>query len=165
MAELQRITTEYLEAEDRIRLTGQAGDGAPVVLWLTQRLLQRLLPVLLQSFAVQDADAPHGQMPHDFYQQAAKAGWPPELPVQAGPDSTAWLVLSVDITQSAEAASLTFKGAHGQQVSLKLTARPLRQWLGIVHAAYLKADWPLQAWPQWLREGRLPTSPPAMLLH
>jgi hypothetical protein len=43
---LQRITTVYSEEEDRICLTGEADNAAPVVVWLTQRLVLRRLPVL-----------------------------------------------------------------------------------------------------------------------
>ena len=37
---LDRITTEYIDAEDRLRLSGQSADGSAVVIWLTQRLIQ-----------------------------------------------------------------------------------------------------------------------------
>ena len=46
MNSLQRITTEYDEREDRIRVSGQLAQGEAVVLWLTQRLLNRLVPHL-----------------------------------------------------------------------------------------------------------------------
>ena len=48
MSELQRITSEYIEAEDRLRLTGEVGEGETETLWLTQRLLTRLLDHLLK---------------------------------------------------------------------------------------------------------------------
>ena len=40
-AALQRVTTAYVADEDRLRLTGELSDGDAVVLWLTQRLLNR----------------------------------------------------------------------------------------------------------------------------
>ena len=46
MAELQRCTTEYIATEDRLRLSGEIGTQSTVVLWLTQRLLNRLMPPL-----------------------------------------------------------------------------------------------------------------------
>jgi len=46
MSSLNRITTEYSELEDRIQLRGEAESKQTVVLWLTQRLLSRLLPYL-----------------------------------------------------------------------------------------------------------------------
>ena len=35
--ELQRITTTYVDVEDRLRLTGVLANGTVVQLWLTQR--------------------------------------------------------------------------------------------------------------------------------
>lgn len=49
MAGLQRITTQYDEREDRIRLAGETMNDQMVVLWFTQRMLHRLLPVSLED--------------------------------------------------------------------------------------------------------------------
>lgn len=151
---LERITTEYIDTEDRIRISGEVGNDVPVVIWLTQRLLQRLLPMLLQWLENQNADMPHAEILQGFAQQAAKAELTPQAPVLACCDSTAWLVvLSVDVVQSEQAVSLTFYGGNGQEpVSLTLAATPLRQWLSIVYGAYLKAEWPIKIWPGWLQE-------------
>ena len=43
---LRRMTTEYRAQEDRLCLTGERTGGDAVVLWLTQRLLNRLVPHL-----------------------------------------------------------------------------------------------------------------------
>ena len=47
MINLERITTEYVEVEDRIRLTGESEDNQTIVLWLTQRLLTQIISHLL----------------------------------------------------------------------------------------------------------------------
>ena len=57
MQALQRITTEYDEHEDRLRLSGELSDGSSVLLWLTQRLLYRILPHLTQWLGQHDAGA------------------------------------------------------------------------------------------------------------
>ena len=44
--ELQRITTDYHEEQDRLRLTGEDFQHTTTVLWLTQRLLGRMVPHL-----------------------------------------------------------------------------------------------------------------------
>lgn len=167
MAELQRITTEYVDVEDRIRVAGEVSGGAPVLLWLTQRLLQRLLPVLLQGLEGQGADTLNAEVLHGFAQQAARAELRPEPPVQAGQASRAWLVLSVDIThtQSPDAVRLSFKGAHDHPVSLTMASTPLRQWLGILYDACQKAGWSLQGWPPWLQECGEPAFQQAVVLH
>jgi hypothetical protein len=165
MTTLERITTEYIDFEDRIRLSGEVGNAAPVVVWLTRRLLQRLLPVLLQRLELPGADAPLAEVLHGFAQQAARAELAPQAPVRAGAGSTVWLAMSVDIVQLEQTVSLTFRGADGQKAILTLAAKPLRQWLSILHDAYIKAEWPLGVWPEWLRECVLPAKEQVVVLH
>lgn len=45
---LNRVTTVYVDLEDRFRLSGKTQDGQVLVLWLTQRLLCRLVPHLVR---------------------------------------------------------------------------------------------------------------------
>ena len=45
---LQRLTTEYIVIEDRIRISGETRDSGPVVMWLTNRLAMRVVPQLLR---------------------------------------------------------------------------------------------------------------------
>lgn len=171
MNELQRITTEYVDAEDRIRLAGEVGGSADAqVLWLTQRLMQRLLPHLLGWLEQQVSAAPVSADQHQalqgFVQQAAKAELQPQAPVQASERSKQWLVTAVDIASSAQRITLTFKGLEPDaQVRLTLADQPLRQWLAIVHERYRQAGWPLDLWPQWMLGGTLVGTPLAAKLH
>ena len=161
---LERITTEYIDTEDRIRISGEVGNDLPVVIWLTQRLFQRLLPILLQWLENQNIDMPHAEILHGFAQQAAKSELTQQPPVLAGSDSAAWLAQSVDINQLEHTVTLTFSGANGQDpVSLMLAVTPLRQWLSIVYDAYLKAEWPIDVWPGWMRESTLVVHGPAVM--
>lgn len=165
-AALQRVTTEYVEAEDRLRLCGECEDGTAVVVWLTQRLLQRLLPMLFAWLERQGDDMPRADVLLGFAQQAALAELAPQLPVQAVSGSAAWLAQAVDVVRTAEAVGLTFKGGEdGEAVALALAAKPLRQWLGIVQQACGKAGWPTAMWPQWMCENAPAALPPAATLH
>ena len=165
MPTLERITTEYIDLEDRIRLAGEVGNAAPVVIWLTQRLLQRLVPALLQWLERQDDDISRAEVLQSFAQQAARAELTPQAPVQAVAGCAAWLAQSVDITRSEQLLSLTFRGADGEDATLNLAAKPLRQWLSIVHDTYLKAGWPLDMWPNWIRESTLTAGQQSVVLH
>lgn len=161
---LLRITTQYIDVEDRVRLAGEAAPGAEAqVIWLTQRVFQRLLPVLLKWLEGQGADTVRAEVLHSFAQQAARADLAPQAPVRADAGSAAWLAVSVDIAKSERSVSLTFRGGDAQHASLTLETKPLRQWLGIVHDAYLKAEWPLDVWPVWIRESLRPQAQRAML--
>ncbi len=166
MNELQRATTEYIDSEDRLRLSGTVDGQQTVVLWLTHRLLQRLLPPLLTWLDKRQPDAvPRADVLHSFAQQQAQSKLPRQAPVQAKAESQTWLVTSIDITSSDQAVRLIFKGRQQEAAQLTLTPIQLRQWLGILHAGYRAAQWPLDAWPVWMAEGTAIRPPPAALLH
>ena len=56
MIHLQRITTEYVNTEDRIRLSGEVEENTSIVLWLTQRLLAQLITHLFRLIEKQSLD-------------------------------------------------------------------------------------------------------------
>jgi hypothetical protein len=165
MTNLQRLTTEYIDLEDRIRLSGEAENAELVVIWLPQRLVQRLLPVLLQWLARQTLETLREEALQSFAQQAALAELAPQEPIQPHTDSAEWLAISVDIAQSEQVVSLTFLGNDQQGASLMLTVQSLRQWLGIVYEAYIKADWAVDVWPPWMRESRLVSGQRGAAVH
>ncbi len=180
MINLQRITTQYVEAEDRIRLSGEDEQGQTIVLWLTQRLLAQVISHLLALIEKQsptlskrgDAEAPASSLMQGFAQQAAEAELRPEQPVEAVSSSQVWLVQEVDIALSPEGTLvLVFKqeiGVVAQQgdermATLTVEAKQLRQWLSIVHAQWQRAGWPPALWPTWMDE--TPTSENSTPLH
>ena len=157
---LMRITTQFIDVEDRIRLTGQVGEGQTVVLWLTQRLLQRLVPHLCQwlekQMPVKPQEPPlRAQVQQSFAQQKARAEIERQAPVRAEAVSLAWVVCSVDLKSGPLGARLVFKGgSNDERVTLGLSTKSLRQWLGILHDQYRAAFWPIAVWPVWMEESR-----------
>lgn len=182
MNQLQRITTAYSETEDRLRLAGKGAHGQTVVLWLTQRLMNRLVAHLC-AWLDQHGNATTGtvatqlqgtaqSVAQSFAQQAAAAALAPKPPVQVAGQATQALVHSVDVSSHAQAQSITlrFKGQASHdpasdtqaevQAQLGMNATALRQWLGIVYGQYRVAQWPTGAWPQWMEEASQPGSAP-----
>ncbi|MBU3738503.1 MAG: hypothetical protein FGM55_06060 [Rhodoferax sp.] len=151
--DLVRVTTEYVPVEDRVRLLGESAQGAGVVLWLTQRLLSRVVPGLLAWLQEQAGPGPQADLVQGFAQQAAVAALEPQASVQVAPGSGTVLVETVTIQTGKQSVTLGFSGATPDMVwRLVLEAVPMRQWLGIVHGLYQRAEWPLELWPDWLAE-------------
>ncbi|MDY0185772.1 MAG: hypothetical protein RBR43_07845 [Desulfuromonadaceae bacterium] len=142
---LKNITSQYDEQEDRIRLSGNTDKGK-IVFWLTWRLAQRLLPLLLQ-WLEQHSIIRQTVTRFNFSQQNVQATDQPE---QRLPD---WLISSVNITTTKEQVRLIFKGTAGQSVCLILETAALEEWLEIIHRCYRQAEWPLTAWPEWMAKG------------
>lgn len=172
MNRLERITTEYIDKDDRIRLTGEPAQGDAVVLWFTQRLLNRLVPhltawlsgQLAPASRIPSVQAAHQDIVQGFAQQAARAQLAPQPPVRAPLARAGWRVDSVDVAHGPEAVVLTFKGEAGTQAELALAAQPLRQWLGIVFEQYQRGEWPTTVWPEWMQAAptRAATHPAAL---
>jgi len=165
--QLSRVTTEYVPTEDRIRLSGETADGRTFVLWLTQRLLNLLVPQLTRWLEHHDAAASGADLFQEFAQQAAESSLTAEPPVQAAAPSSAWCVITVDIATGPDGATLIFKSdGEVERVSLPMASMALRQWLAILRGQYLAAAWPTTVWPAWMNEaGPAPTETPLTVLH
>ncbi len=162
---LQRITIQYSEAEDRIKLAGELSHGGTAAIWLTHRLLQRLLPVLSNWIEQHGEGKDQLEVFQEFAQHAARAGLDRQAPVQVAADSDSWLVYAIDIAKRPQLLALTLRGEHGQQVGIALEVTQLRQWLNILHDTYLKAGWPLDEMPMWVRVGEQLTVNGTEVLH
>lgn len=161
---LQKFTTEFVPEEDRLRLSGVLDDGQPVVLWLTQRLLRRLVPHLcswLEKQPLPGASAARSQAMvlerdqiHHMAQQAAQGALQAQkqAPVQAPSDAFNGLVQTVKL-ESGEGRMQLVLCVEQQtpgEFSVAFSPMGLRQWLGIVFRHYERAQWPLEMWPQWM---------------
>jgi len=148
---LKRVTTEFIPAEDRVRLSGESDDG-PVVIWLTRRLLGLLLPVLLQRLDEQFASMmpEHRDTLQEFAQQAARDSLEPSAPVVVGEEGAVMLAISADISRAEYGVVLTFRDEAEGAFSLPLASEALRQWLQILYRADQQAGWQLPQWPAWL---------------
>jgi hypothetical protein len=166
MTVAQRFTTEFIDYEDRLRISTELPGNHVALLWLTRRLLDRLISHLAGLLERETAAAPVPQVQQSFAQQAAqvthqqKSQEQPQTPVTPHEAQTVqeWLVREVDLTPGQEGVSLRFRGVAPEQVvELGMPSLLLRQWLGIVHAQYRRAQWPLDAWPAWMNEDKTTT--------
>jgi len=177
--ELKRLTTEYVATEDRIRLSAEVDPQTPVVIWLTQRLLLRMVPALLEwlqkelekspvvAASSKVATSPGAAGVKDFLQQAAqqsaRSAVTPQQPVRADRDSPVLLATAINVARLPQGLRLTFRGAGDQQTyHFSLAAQPLRQWLAILKDVTLRAEWPQQIWPEWMQKPTVPQEPRAL---
>ena len=159
---LQKFTTEFIPEEDRLRLSCELEDGQHVVLWLTQRLLRRLVPHLCAWLEKQPAPvaAPASakavvierEQVHQFAQQVAQASLhqQKQAVVQATHCTVSWVVQTVNLQGRDGRLHLTLQVPDQADYSVTFTPTSLRQWLGIVCHHFQQAQWPLELWPQWI---------------
>jgi hypothetical protein len=167
---LERFTTQYSEVEDRIRIIGETSTQQQVVLWLTRRLLDRMVPALTRWLEKQGGVERRGEILQSMAQQAARAALDPQAPVQRRADTPNTLVHTVNMSPRAHGMEIVFRvddaGTETGAV-VTLQGRPLRQWLNIVYDQYCKAGWERSAWPSWIRDAQdaRAAPPPEVVLH
>jgi hypothetical protein len=177
MKNLQRFTTQFKGIEDRILFIGEDADGETVSLWLTQRLLLKTIPVLLDwlqkndpvDLKAADNRARASEMAQVFAsepvqpnRQAGGSGKNTALsekPAQPGkpqqpvePGAEARLVHAIHLALNPKQVQLRFQQHDEELATLSLEGAPLRQWLVVLHVLWKKSDWPADIWPDWLRE-------------
>ncbi len=160
----QRFTTEYVDFEDRIRVSHQLDSGEVVVTWLTRRLTDRLVAHLTTWLEKETEQIPRADVVQSFAQEAAAlklaqaAATQPQAAVQPPPLPVAWLVREIDINTETAAVGLQLRGeSPNEKRQLGLSRLQLRQWLIILRSQYLLAQWPLSAWPEWLQPNEAST--------
>jgi len=162
---LNRITTEYVDSEDRFRVTGQVGDNEVVEVWLTQRLFTRVLPHYFKWLEEQSDSALPKEIVQSFAQQAAKANLKQQAPVKRKADSQTLLVQAIDISPSKVGLGMRFKSSDEETATLSLPATQLRQWLNIVRTLWHKAGWPMDVWPEWMAPDEIQSAPHDKAVH
>lgn len=177
MTSLQRLTTEYVETEDRFRISGEGLEGELISLWNTQRLMRRLIPYLVSTFDKVPAatnttkpasesgskgDAAGNKLYNELYnemsQQAAQQQIVEQPPVINADNSNVWLVMEIDVSKSDQIVQMTFKNASFTPVHVTLDQNQLRQWLAIVYKLWQQAEWPIDVWPAWIQNSAQETT-------
>lgn len=161
---LEKVTLTFIDEEDRIRLSAQTPEGEVVVLWLTQRLANRLIPVLRDWLSKQVKDGLNADVYHQFEQQAAQQASASETAVVASCHSHAWLIHRVDVSYSPTQMTLIFKGKEeAQSAQMTLVNTAMRQWFDILYRVYQRADWHCADWPLWMHQ--LSAEPSVKVVH
>ena len=161
---LQRLSTLYVDTEDRIRLAGETECQKTVVLWLTRRLLDRLIPHFFQWLGRTGSGLAEEDCIDAFVRQGAVAQLEPEAPVCTDAQSANILVLSVDIKTFDKILILVLRD-HQLAVQISFSSEQLRLWMSILRDAYISASWTLSAWPYRMKTETATLIPTVMTLH
>lgn len=149
---IQKITQCFDPAQDRICLSVQDGNDQVLLLWLTQRLANRLAGALANwlddDLKIQAAGQSVPSL-HAWEQAAAQAQLKPDRPVETAAAKGEALLETVDLARGLHGYTLTFKWGGTGAAQLTMSGTELRQWLGILHRLFDTAGWPKHAWPQW----------------
>ena len=162
MTKLKRITSEYIEVEDRIRISGLTEKDESLSLWFTMRLTSRLVTHCLALLAEHGPELKKTATNDErlknnlqgMVQQSAEQDLIEELAVSVTENSPSLLIREIDIKTSDGGIVMTFKEDKTSSYELCLEGQQLRQWLGMLYLIWQKAEWPPHVWPDWMDKSK-----------
>lgn len=154
---VRRVTTRYVPEEDRIQFLLELSPDEVKVLWLTRRLLNRLLPQILERLEGAWNDTPDtapAPVLQKFKQAAAVSGIKPQKAVSPAVNTAQKqsdvLITSVDVRRQKKTFIFHMKAGDHPVTPFPFTEEVLRQWLGVLHAQYKAGGWTENFWPSWM---------------
>lgn len=150
------MTTQYVADEDRILISASTAKGGTVRLWLTHRIVGRLVPALAKLVQPRHQDPVYCKVMDEIAQQNAEQRQEPQEPVIAASPGHEWLVRKINIQKGERGVALVFVGPDGERARISFSGELLRQWLGIVRRVCRTADW-----TDADRSDRMPETPAA----
>lgn len=145
---VKRVSTLYIAAQDRFRLSAEMEDGQVHAMWLTQRMLRLLLEPLAPHLQQTQAKTPREKVRRSYVALMEKVAGKGGPPLSTAPVAEEWLISAIDVGFNGGAVRMLFQGEGGREAAMEIHAIKLRMWLGVLHRKSLKAGWPEQIWPQ-----------------
>ena len=154
MQPVKRFTTIYDPAQDRVRIVLEQTDGAIHILWLTRRLLVRLVPEIVKILTALPKlrmDMSSGSIAaHGRNQIGAIGQIAPQAPIGYQNADSETLVLSLRARLTRQAVLIDFKDGEQTLQTLTFGETTLRQWLAVLHQNFHYAGWEDDIWPTWI---------------
>ena len=161
--QIQTFTARYDPAEDRLRLDAVDANGQKQALWLTRRLADRVIPVLVSHL---EGKTPEG-IPPDLAQGMSQsrarqarqtADTMPAVVAESG--TPTWLCRTIHVQKAQQGLKVIFTDDARINAVMPMVEAKLRAVLDIFLELYTKAGWPSEPFPEWMKpEATLTVAP------
>lgn len=167
---MRTVTMAFDPTEDRVFMDASDSAGQVERLWLSRRLLDRLIPALtgqLEKLVSFKDETISNAAIQSFAQEKAVLEKAEQSPISKNENSTTWLVTSVQVGQSNNKFQLRFVNEQGVAKEKTIRKRGvftlekpnLRQWLNAVFNIYKKAEWNTGVFPDWIDDSNSSAQP------
>jgi hypothetical protein len=151
---IQTFTGRYDPVEDRLRLDAVNAAGGKQSIFLTRRLVDRVIPVLVSHL---EGKTPEG-VPADLAQgmsqsrarQARKTGEATPA-VAADAETPTWLCRTIHFQKADYGLNVIFTDDTQVDAVMPMVEANLRAVLDILLELYTKANWPTEPFPEWMK--------------
>jgi hypothetical protein len=138
---LKRLSLSYAAQEDRVQCSAVDSADSSLKLWLTARLLNRLVPHLVGHPAASDPESAKLASPTN----SIAADGNESAPVICEPGGIEVLVAEIELQFQDEGVCLTFNAAgRGERASLALFGTRLHMFTRGLQHCFERAGWPLE---------------------
>ena len=154
------VTMQFDPLEDRIIMDCSNKSKDTQRLWLTRRLLNRLIPSITEQLEVNSSNKISKELEQAFAQEKAEIKKIKTKSVVLKKDNQSWLVTSVKVEKNKFEFKLLFINENGSETIGKdgnhkkaefvLAISNLRQWLNALFKIYTKAEWDTKCFPNWI---------------
>jgi len=155
---LETISISYIVAEDRMCIDGITASGEISRLWLTARMLNRLIPQLLRINMNPSQDQPVLDAAIDSQPEGDK--------VEFCPGSAEFLIESIDIRPRNGSTVLVFK--ENEQIpraSFILSVGALSRFTSSLRQCFIIAGWPVSPWMEFESVNTDQAEPESVTVH
>ena len=156
--------------EDRIVMDSSDKNEKVERLWLSRRLLDRLIPSLADQLEVNLSNKIPTELEQTLAQEMAEMDKKQSEAVKIKTKNPSWLVTSIQIRRKEQNFQLVFLGENKNESTLAknqakfdLAIANLRQWLNAVYKIYLKAEWETKVFPPWFDNNKPKSNKPILL--
>ncbi len=146
MFNIQKISQRYDAREDRIEVAIQNEAGNVVRLWLTQRLANRMLVVLMKWLPElqEGAKAAEAEAQHE---ETEKDGAKSEVAVNFDSALEEGLLTTIDMSQKQKDYMLTFKWGVTGVASIHMGLQQLNSFIEGLAQLFRAAQWDMKSFP------------------
>ena len=162
MFNIKTVTMKFDPLEDRLKMDCSDNYKNTQRLWLTKRLLDRLVPSVANQLEAKSTNKISIELEQSFEQEKAEITKTKAKSVKLMKNNPTWLVSSVKVTKSKHNFKFLFieeqkididkKITYQNRAEFDLAIPNLRQWLNALFKIYKKAEWDTNFFPNWIKD-------------
>lgn len=154
MFHIESFTAQADLMEDRIRLDAIDGSGASQSIFVTRRLADRFVALLLERVEAAAAQGAARDIDLTMKQQRVRMERQehPPTDVELKEHSPRWLCVTMHLSGGSNGLDWTLTDDAGRTAGMPLGGDLARTVLDIFLLVYRRLEWPLDPFPEWLRE-------------
>ncbi len=151
---IQTFTGRYDPMEDRLRLDAVDARGGKQSVFLTRRLVDRVIPVLVSHLEGKNPEGVPAALAQGMSQsrarQARQTGEATPA-VAADTETPTWLCRTMHFQKADHGLNVIFTDDTQVDAVMPMVEANLRAVLDILLELYTKANWPLEPFPEWMK--------------